>query len=72
MRHNLKVGSKVLCRYFNTPDNRFYGESFEAEVLATDNDKTQNYRPARPYLVKRSDDGRMITLLRKEIKRVLS
>ena len=31
--NRLKIGSKVLCRYFNTPENRFYGEYFTAEII---------------------------------------
>jgi hypothetical protein len=68
----LKIGSKVSCQYFNTPDKRFYGEIFQAEVLETDNDKTQNYLPARQYVLRRLDDQRIVTVQRKEIKRVLS
>lgn len=72
MSNRLKIGSKIQCRYFNTPDKRFYGESFVAEVITIDNDKTKLYLPARQYVVKRLDDNRMVTVLRKEIKRVLS
>ena len=28
-----KVGDIVRCQYFNTPDNQFYGEKWEAKVL---------------------------------------
>jgi len=62
MRKTLKTGSIVQCRYFNTPDNKFYGEYFNAEVIGKNADK---------WTVKRSD-GYTVTLNRKEIKHILS
>jgi len=29
----IKVGSKVACRLYNTPEGKFYGPVFEATVL---------------------------------------
>lgn len=64
----LSVGDKVSCQYYNTPDRRFYGEFFEAEVLRVP-DEAWVIKPKRDYLVRRLDNGIEITLHRKEIKR---
>jgi hypothetical protein len=60
-RKTLKIGSIVQCRYFNTPENKFYGELFESEVIG---------KNANKWTVKRSD-GYVVSLHRKEIKRIL-
>ncbi len=33
MAKPLAVGDKVLCRLFNTPERKFYGESWVGEIL---------------------------------------
>lgn len=67
----IKVGSKVQCRYYNSMDKRFFGSLFEAEVIEIQTDNCQNYYPVRNFVVKRSDDGRIVTIWRKEVKKVL-
>jgi hypothetical protein len=70
-RKTLKIGSVIECRYFNTPDNRFYGEYFTAEFMKKQDSLNPEYLPYRPYVVKKND-GSIITLNRKEIKNILS
>lgn len=62
----LKQGMKVECRFFNTPENRFYGNFFTATVV----EKVSGYElyPNTRWLVDR--DGQYIELKRKEIRRV--
>jgi hypothetical protein len=70
----IKIGAKVKCQYYNTPDKRFYGETFEAEVIEITTSKgnfDSNYNPKRDYVLKRLDDGRIITVWRKEIIKIL-
>lgn len=67
----LKVGSKVKCQYFNTPDNRFYGNFFTGEILSIVREKSY-YTPPKQFVLKRDDDSRIITVARKEIKKILS
>ena len=57
----LKIGSIVQCRYFNTPENKFYGDLFEAKVIN---------KSVQKWTVKRFD-GYVVALHRKEIKRIL-
>jgi hypothetical protein len=64
MAKKLSVGDVVICRYINTPDNKFYGDLFAAEIISPDNNKTL---PARDFTLMR-DNGSIITLWRKEIK----
>lgn len=33
MAKPLAVGDKVSCRLYNTPDGKFYGESWASEIL---------------------------------------
>jgi len=67
----LNPGVKVLCRYFNTPDNKFYGEYFTAEFIKKQNKLNPEYLPYHPYVVK-NENGSITTLDRKEIKKILS
>lgn len=67
MSAKLNINDKVLCRLYNTPDGKFYGDYFTAVITAIPTDKsTAN---ARDYEVLRRDTGRRMTLHRKEIKR---
>jgi hypothetical protein len=63
----IKVGSKVICRLFNTPEKKFYGDSFQGEIkqirIGDNNEKI--------FTVTREEYG-TIDLKRKEIKQVLS
>ena len=62
----LKPGMKVECRFFNTPDAKFYGNLFIATVI----EKVSGYDlyPNTRWLVDR--DGQRIELKRKEIMRL--
>lgn len=64
IRKNIKVGDKVICQYYNATDERYYGEFFNVSVMAIGVD---TYTPVRDF-VGVLDDGRMVTLWRKEIK----
>lgn len=66
MTRKLQVGDIVLCQFYNTPDKRFYGEVWKAEICGLTN--KYEYIPARDFLVK-DELGRFHTVLRKEIKR---
>jgi predicted RNA-binding protein len=62
----IKVGSKVICRLFNTPEKKFYGDSFQGEVvkIRLDDNNQKIFTVNREYGT--------IDLKRKEIKQVLS
>lgn len=66
MSAKLKVGDTVICKYYNTPDKRFYGETFQA-VIIENRQGAYPYNPPRDYAVQRADDGRIVTLDRREI-----
>ena len=63
----LTVGDVVQCRYFNTPDGRFFGEIFTAEIISLN--ARYEWTPPRDYVVMRLDDNRTVTVDRKEILR---
>jgi len=60
--NKLQIGDTVLCRYYNTPERKFYGDYFQAEILEIKKDNPKSYQ------VKRIDTGYTIWLHRKEIK----
>jgi len=60
----LRVGNIVLCRFYNTPAGKFYGEFWRGEIVAID------LSSDKPYTVSRGGTG-TISLHRKEIKRVV-
>jgi hypothetical protein len=62
----IKVGSKVICRLFNTPEGKFYGDSFEGEIVKI---RLDDYNQ-KIFTVNR--EYGTIDLRRKEIKQVLS
>lgn len=64
IRKKIKVGDKVICQYYNANDERYYGEFFNVSVMAIGVD---SYTPVRDF-VGVLDDGRIVTLWRKEIK----
>ena len=68
IRKNIKVGDKVICQYYNAADKRYYGEFFNVSVMAIGVDA---YIPVRDF-VGVLDDGRIVTLWRKEIKGLVS
>ena len=65
MAKELSIGDKVLCRYFNKPEGKFYGETFIAEIIKVH----KSFIEPREFTVKRGATGLVITLWRKEIKR---
>ena len=58
----IKVGSKVLCRFYNTPERKFYGDYFNGIVLEIKLTKNKSYLVQRESLPD-------IWLHRKEIKK---
>lgn len=62
----INVGDRVLCRYFNKPENKFYGPRWLGIIVAVNKDIPDN----RDYTVKK-DSGPTVTLWHKEIKKVL-
>lgn len=65
---NINKGQKVICQYFNSADNRFYGEFFTVEIIEVG---TDNYKPPRDFVGK-LEDGNLGTFWKKEIKGVVS
>ena len=62
----LEVGDKVKWRYYNTPEQKFYGPVREGEIaLINWENKIGNTK--RPFLVHRNDGGQDVWLSRKEI-----
>ena len=76
-KRELKIGNKVLCRYFNSMDKTYNTESFEGIIIAINH----NVKSANPayygeletmYEVKRLDSyGDVVNLHQKEIIQVL-
>jgi len=63
----MKTGDKVLCRFYNTPEGKFYGEYWEGEVIAV-------LSGDKPFLVSQKARNPLlpdIRLHRKEIRRIL-
>lgn len=75
MARKLEVGDRVLCRFFNTPDNEFYGDYLTATIVEIDNhyEFASYYNPTIEigYLVKFDEHRPDLWLHRKEIKRRL-
>jgi hypothetical protein len=71
MGRRLDVGDTVLCRFFNTPEGRFYGETFEAEITRI-GELGELYGPGPWYTVQQLRGGFTFNLRRREIKRRLS
>lgn len=68
----IKVGDIVECRYFDTPEQKFYGEVFQAEVVEVVHKYEFFDRDTVRYIVKRDNfHRRYVVLERKEIKRVV-
>jgi hypothetical protein len=63
----LKIGNKVLCRFYNTPDHKFYGDYFTGIILDID----KNEKLEKMYYVKKDKDEYYVGLHRKEIKKIL-
>lgn len=68
MAKRIKVGSKVLCRYYNTPEGKFYGHKWQGkvlEILGTGRAADKKYKVI-------CSNFPPVVLQRKEIQRVLS
>jgi hypothetical protein len=65
----LKIGDKVLCRYYNTPDRKFYGDYFTGIIESIE----KNNVGEKFYFVNKELSGiyYQLGLHRKEIKKVL-
>ena len=63
----MKTGDKVLCRFYNMPEAKFYGEYWKGEIVAVFSGKN------KPYLVSRTGlPGKPeYHLHRKEIRRII-
>lgn len=59
------VGDTVVCRLYNAPEGRFYGDSWTGRVVAI------NLGADRPFTVTRPS-GFDIDLWRKEIKSIIA
>lgn len=63
MAKPLSVGDTVQCRFFNTPDGRFYGPYFVGKITKI------NQTNDHPYFVESESRPLGVWLHRKEIKR---
>lgn len=70
-KKRLKPGATVLCRLFNTPDKRFYGDVFTGTVLNVYNLYSPSIAGFEKWVDVQREDGTKITLRRKEVKRIL-
>jgi len=68
MARKLSVGDKVLCRYFNQPTGKFYGDTFTGTITNIHSSKFDS----RDFTIKRDDMDYIVTVWRKEIKRRIS
>ena len=64
LRKNIKIGDSLNCMYYNSVDKRYYGSFFTVTVVEIG---TDNYKPVRDFVGK-TEDGRLVTLWRMEIK----
>lgn len=64
----IKKGDIVSCRYFNTPEGRFYGKRFDAKVIREDI-SFYHGNHSRPFLVEKLDSGFTLRMARKEVRR---
>ncbi len=63
MANKLQVGDRVKVRLYNTPDRRFYGQTFEATIVPMPSSLTVR----RDFTV-RDNGGVTLTVWRKEIR----
>ena len=63
----MKMGDKVLCRFYNTPEGKFYGDYWEGTIVAVLSGES------KPGLVSRMGLPGLpeMRLHRKEIRRIL-
>jgi len=67
MGRKLEAGDTVLCKYFNTPEGKFYGELFRGIIVEV---HPQGYD--EPSFTIKKDNGIYVKMARKEIKRRIS
>jgi len=64
MSKRLSVGDVVVCRLFNSIDQKFYGKEWTAEVVGIDHGRASEYSVTCPGY-------HNIDVWRKEIKRIV-
>jgi hypothetical protein len=57
------VNDVVWCKYYNAMDKKWMGKPFKAVIVS------DRGEPNRDFSVKRLDDGRVVTVWKKEILR---
>ncbi len=60
----ITVGDRVVCRLYNTPERKFYGKSWNGEVVSIDKSSE------KPFVVTRPSTYSNIALHRNEIRRI--
>lgn len=65
MTKKLCIGDKVICRFYNAPEHKFYGQHWTAVI------KDIDFKQIDAYLVEITigDKSRILWINRKEIKR---
>jgi hypothetical protein len=66
----LQVGDLVECRFFNRPDNKFYGQLWTGELVAISDERGFSTH-VKPYIVERDSGLPSIALHRKEIRLII-
>jgi hypothetical protein len=68
----IKIGTKVLCRYYNTPERKFYMEAWQGVVRNIADDYIfSGTTHEKAYFVEKEGYTNWIALRRKEILAVL-
>jgi len=44
----IQVGTKAVCRLYNTPEQSFYGDQWTGEVVSIDKNSKKPYMMTRP------------------------
>ncbi len=71
MARPLTEGDLVMCRLFNLPEGKFYGDTFTGHIVGIGPEKYPQFGTPYAYLVHRTDGLPDILLHRKEIRRRL-
>ena len=48
VKHMIQVGTKAVCRLYNTPKQCFYGDQWTGKVVSIDKDSKKPYIMTRP------------------------
>jgi len=67
----IKIGDTVLCRLYNTPERKFYGELFTGRIAATCETHNDDCSDSEKIYLIRRNNLPEIWLHRKEIKRIV-